>query len=122
MGYRLNDSFFSLLRANLWPGSQDERAKESSPKINKYYFDGWFEQYRHAHYSGLRALPIEETVEDTRQILPFEDIVKVIDSFEYNTVSTCPTAVASSTDAARAVLDVAGQYKTKSILTSWAIT
>jgi len=27
MRYRLNDSFFSLLRANLWPGLQDKRAK-----------------------------------------------------------------------------------------------
>jgi electron transport complex protein RnfB len=88
--YRLNDTFFSLMRANLWPGLQNERAKESSPMINKYYLDGWFDQYRDVHYKGLRALPIEETVEDTRQIVPFEDIVKVIDSFEYYTVSTCP--------------------------------
>ena len=88
--YRLNDSFFAHLRANLWPGLTDERSKTTSPMINKYFMDGWFDQYADAHYKGLRAIPIGKTVEDTRAILPFEDIVKVIEDRDYYTVSTCP--------------------------------
>jgi Pyruvate/2-oxoacid:ferredoxin oxidoreductase delta subunit len=88
--YRLNDSFFSLLRANLWHGRADDRARKSSPLINKYFLNGWFDQYADAHYKGLRAIPIDKTIEDTRQVLPFEDVVKVIEDRDYYTVSTCP--------------------------------
>jgi len=52
--------------------------------------DGWFDQFADAHLKGLRSIPIEKTVEDTRQILPFEDIVKVIEDREYYSVSVCP--------------------------------
>jgi formate hydrogenlyase subunit 6/NADH:ubiquinone oxidoreductase subunit I len=88
--YRLNDSFFSLLRANLWHGKKDERARTSSPLINKYFLDGWFDQYADAHYKGLRTIPIDKTIEDTRQVLPFEDVIKVVEDRDYYTVSTCP--------------------------------
>jgi electron transport complex protein RnfB len=88
--YRLNDSFFALLRANLWPGKTDEKASTSAPIINRYVLDGWFDQYKDVHMKGLRALPIHKTIEDTRQILPFEDVVKVVEGCEYYTVSTCP--------------------------------
>lgn len=88
--YRLNDSFMALLRANLWPGDIDERAEEAIPLINKYFDDGWFDQYLDIHYKGLRTLPIEKTIKDPRSIVSYEDVVKVVDSFEYYTVSYCP--------------------------------
>ncbi|MDY6881015.1 MAG: 4Fe-4S binding protein [Thermodesulfobacteriota bacterium] len=88
--YRLNDSFFSLLRANFWPGKRDETIKATAPMLNRYISDGWFDQYKDVHTKGLRALPIYETVEDTRQILPYEDVAKVVDGMDYYCVTTCP--------------------------------
>ena len=88
--YRLNETFFALLRANFWSGRVDERTKNSAPAINKYILDNWFEQYNQVHHRGLRTLPIAQTIQDDRTILPYEDVVKVLDSFEYYTVSTCP--------------------------------
>lgn len=88
--YRLNDSFFAMMRANLWPGLEDQRTKTTAPLINKYFLDGWFDQYVDVHHKGLRALPIDETIEDSREILPFEDILKVIENRDYYSVSTCP--------------------------------
>jgi len=88
--YRLNDSFFSLWRANLWPGGMDERTVKTAPEINKYMLDNWFEQYNQVHHRGLRTLPIDRTIQDDRTILPYEDAVKVVDGFEYYTVSNCP--------------------------------
>lgn len=88
--YRLNDSFFALLRANFWAGNTDERTRTTAPMINRYFLDGWGDQYRDVHYKGLRALPIHKTIEDTRQILPFEDVIQVVEDREYYTVSTCP--------------------------------
>ena len=58
--------------------------------VNKYYFDGFYDQYATAHVKGLRSLPINKTIEDTRKILPYENVMKVLDNFEYFTVSSCP--------------------------------
>ena len=89
--YRLNDSFFSLLRANLWPGKTDEVTRTTAPMLNRYFYsDGGFDQYNDVHVKGVRALPIHKTIEDTRQILPFEDVVQVIDNLDYFCVTTCP--------------------------------
>jgi NAD-dependent dihydropyrimidine dehydrogenase PreA subunit len=88
--YRLNDTFMALLRANNWPGHTDQRQKVSAPAINKYMLDNWFEQYNEVHHRGLRTLPIAQTIKDVRSILPYEDAVKVVEGFEYYTVSTCP--------------------------------
>ena len=88
--YSLNDAFFVFLRSAFWPGTDDPASRQMAPHVNKYYFDGFYDQYVTAHAKGLRALPIEQTIADTRQILPYEDVVKVLDNFEYFSVSTCP--------------------------------
>jgi len=88
--YSLNDSYFVFFRSAFWPGLDDEASQRMAPHANKYYFDGFYDQYVTAHAKGLRALPIDKTIEDTRQILPYEDVVKVLDNFEYYSVSTCP--------------------------------
>jgi len=42
------------------------------------------------HHKGLRSIPIEKTIEIPTRLLPFEDIVSVVDRFEYYSVSQCP--------------------------------
>jgi ferredoxin len=88
--YSLNDSFFIFLRAVFWPGEANQTAKEAAPHVNKYFLDGWFDQWKDVHLSGLRSLPIGETIGGAKEILPFEDVSKVVDKFEYYTVSECP--------------------------------
>jgi NAD-dependent dihydropyrimidine dehydrogenase PreA subunit len=88
--YRLLDSAQIFLRMPYWPGKEDEPLKSMAPYANKYYMDGWYDQNAVVQHKGLRSIPINQTVEDTKQILPFEDILNVVDSFEYYTVSHCP--------------------------------
>ncbi|MEK6194744.1 MAG: 4Fe-4S binding protein [Deltaproteobacteria bacterium] len=88
--YRLNDSYFVFFRSTFWPGTDDQTSKDTAPLANKYYHDGFYEQYAPIHAKGLRALPIQATIDDTRKILPYEDVVKVLDKVEYFTVSACP--------------------------------
>ena len=42
------------------------------------------------HWKGLRVLPVEQTIEDVRQVLPYEEVVKILDSAYYFAVSVCP--------------------------------
>ena len=88
--YSLNDSFFVFLRSSFWSGRTDQDSKAMAPLVNQYYYHGFFDQYDYTHIKGLRVLPIQEAIEDTRQILPYEEVVKVLDSQDYFAVSTCP--------------------------------
>lgn len=78
-----------FLRITFWDGKDKEPKKSMAPHANKYYLDGWYDQLKPFPNPLLRAIPIYETVEDTRTFLPFEDIMKVIDSYEYYSVSHC---------------------------------
>ena len=88
--YSLNDAFFVNYRGTFWPGLTDERSKAIAPLANQYYYQGMWDQFKHTRYKGLRTLPIQETIEDTREILPYEEVLKVLDQHDYFTVSTCP--------------------------------
>ena len=87
--YSLNDAFF-IWRTAGWAGRTDERDKAIAPLMNQYYYHGFFDQYDLTHLKGLRVLPIQEVIEGVPQILPYEEVVKVLDSIDYFTVSTCP--------------------------------
>jgi ferredoxin len=88
--YSLNDSFFVFLRSSFWPGRADEASRTMAPLANRYFHNGFFDQYADVHIKGLRTLPVEGTIDDTRQILPFEDVVKVLENQDYFCVATCP--------------------------------
>jgi len=88
--YKLNDTFFTFMRGPFWGANPDEPTRALAPPLNKYFYDGFMEQFAHAHSKGLRTIPINKTIEDPRRILPYEDVVKYVDSQDYCTVSFCP--------------------------------
>lgn len=90
ISYRLNDAFFTFLRSSFWRGDTDKATRTLAAATNRYYHSGFFDDWEHVHHKGLRTLPIDETIADKREILPYEDVVKVIDKLEYHTVSICP--------------------------------
>ena len=88
--YSLRESLFIFYRSIGWKGKNDKFNREISPYLNKYYIDTYAEEFVGHETQGLRAIPINETIQDTRQVMPYEDILKVIDNFEYYSVSACP--------------------------------
>ncbi len=95
--YRMADTIFALLRGRLWNLKDDDPMKSTAPWTNKYFAELW-EQFRHDSERALRAIPIDKTIEAGTSVLPFEDIVKVIDDREYYTVSDCPCRVRFEND------------------------
>ena len=96
--YRLWSPQEIFIRVPYWSGKDEEPLKTMAHHVNKYYMDGWYEQKRPFVRSELRAIPINETVESGTELLPFEDILQVIDNYEYYTVSHCPCRVRHSID------------------------
>jgi len=88
VGYRLNELHFNTHRASFWSERDDERNTTMAPWSNKYYYDLW-KQFDYTHIKGLRTIPINATIEDTRQILPYEDVTKLLDNVDYFAVSIC---------------------------------
>ncbi len=88
--YSLNDLFFVIMRSTFWPGREDKTSVSVAKQTNKYYYSGLFEDLNKMSLGGLRTVPIHTTVEDTREIRPYEDVVAILDKFEYFTVSACP--------------------------------
>jgi formate hydrogenlyase subunit 6/NADH:ubiquinone oxidoreductase subunit I len=87
--YSLNDAMFVYLRSAFWAGGTDETTRSIAPIVNQYYYHGFFEPYEYTHIKGLRVLPIQETIKDTRQILTYEEASAFLGSQDYFAVSHC---------------------------------
>ena len=87
--YSINDSMFVYMRSAFWRGDTDEATSAIAPLVNQYYYHGFFDQYDFTHLKGLRVLPIQEAIPDTRQIMPYEELTAVLDSQDYFAVSHC---------------------------------
>lgn len=96
--YRLADPLFIFMRGYFWAAPTDARATQTAPHINRYYYDNLFDQAEVPTKKGLRAIPVNQTIEDTRQVMDFENIAKVVERFEYHTVSHCPCKHRHNTD------------------------
>lgn len=87
--YSLNDSLMLYYRMPGWEGKDDDWNRKLAPLINQYYIEAYGEEFVGHPTKGLRAIPINQTVEDTKTIMPYEDIVKVVDNFTVFTVAHC---------------------------------
>lgn len=97
VSYKLNDAFF-IGRTAFWPGRKDRLSKKLASLHNQHFYHGGFEPYRHTKAKGLRVLPINETIQDVKQVLPYEEVVKILDSQDYFVVTTCPCKHRKSLD------------------------
>ena len=87
--YAMTDSSWPF-RTWGWVGKDDEEAKKIAPLLNKYYEDHYGAEYLGYPTVGLRTVPINKTVDDPRQVMPYEDILKLVDKAKYYTKTACP--------------------------------
>jgi len=95
--YYLNDIFF-IYRSFGWPGRRDEYDQIAGPLQHKYITGGLMSPWQNVKEKGLRVLPVEATIEDSRGVLPYEEVRKILDKVEYFTVSHCPCRHANNLD------------------------
>jgi len=82
-----------------WMGKDTEDSKKMAPLLNKYFENHFGAEYLGYPTIGLRAVPINETVEDPRQVMPYENILKIIDKARYFTKTACPCKYQHNQDA-----------------------
>lgn len=88
--YALNDSLFIWFRSPFWPGRDDETSRRLAVLSNTYYYKAYGREVGGYRTPGLRSIPIMRTVSDTRQIVPYEDVARVLEREEYFCVAHCP--------------------------------
>jgi NAD-dependent dihydropyrimidine dehydrogenase PreA subunit len=57
--------------------------------VNKYFYHGFIDDYKPVDSKMIRAIPIDKTIEDVKKLLPYENVVKLIEDVDYLCVSTC---------------------------------
>lgn len=87
--YRLNPPRFVYLRSFFWPGGDQDHIKAVAPHVTRYYLDGLGDHWKDVQTKGLRALPIEKTIEDPRSVLPYEAVLKILEEQDRFAVATC---------------------------------
>ena len=87
--YSLPDHLFTFYRMPGWKGEDDAFNRRLAPMINRYYIDHLGADFMGHQTKGLRAIPVAHTVQDTRQIIPYEDLLLYVDQEDYHTVATC---------------------------------
>lgn len=112
--YRLNDPIFYFARSMMWPGEYHEVAREIAPLINEYIHlastkPGYMpmmslsEKKVYAVPSYYITIPIEGTVEDPRVMVPYEDVIQMLEKqWSYYSVSNCVCAIRNNLDPATA--------------------
>ncbi len=88
--YALNGSMFMLYRSPFWSGRDDKETRKLARLSNKYFYPVYGHEFGGYPTTGLRAIPIQKTLEDLRQVRPFEDIIQVLDREDYFCVAHCP--------------------------------
>lgn len=87
--YALTDHLFFLYRMPGWKGEDDEWNRKILPLANQYYVNHFGADFVGHPTKGLRAIPVNQTIKDTRRILPYEDILEYLEQEDYHSVSTC---------------------------------
>ncbi len=88
--YALNDSVFMFYRSPFWEGRRDVETQKYATLANQYYYHDLGNDMRSYPTLGLRAIPVENSIKDERQVIPYEDLLKVLEQQDYFCTSNCP--------------------------------
>jgi NAD-dependent dihydropyrimidine dehydrogenase PreA subunit len=87
--YYLLHEIYSSVRMWGWPGPSATPANKELADLLESWMSQFMTPWGDASEKGLRTIPIQQTVEDDRQLLPYEDVKKVLDSYSYFCVTQC---------------------------------
>jgi len=99
VNYRCDGGGSMTARYPFWAGLTDERTKAMAPLVLEYYpytYDR--NKYTTIQHKGFLARPIETTVADPSQLLPYESVATMLETKDYFCVASCPCRHAKNMD------------------------
>lgn len=88
--YALNDSMFTFYRSPFWSGRADGETRRLAALGNRYFYNSYGKEVGGYPTMGLRAIPVRKTLQDPRRVLPYEDLLQVIEGEDFFCTSHCP--------------------------------
>jgi len=89
VNYALSSHWFMFYRSPYWAGKRDKKTKKLAKFANLYFYHGMGKEFGGYPTMFLRAIPIERTIEDTRQFRPYEDVIEIVRQKDYICVGHC---------------------------------
>jgi formate hydrogenlyase subunit 6/NADH:ubiquinone oxidoreductase subunit I len=87
--YALNEPWFMFYRSPYWAGKTDDKTRNFAKFANRYFYSIGKKWGEHPTMR-LRAIPIQRTIQDTRQIRPYENVAEFVQGEDYICVGHCP--------------------------------
>lgn len=87
--YALSDVVLAYYRMPGWRGRDDDWNRKLAALSNRYYVEEMGADFMSRRTKGLRAIPIGQTITDPRRVMPYEDVVQVLEREDFFCVTTC---------------------------------
>ncbi len=87
--YRLLPSVVGWSETPFWAGKDTEKARKLAPLWVKYREEG-FNHELARNIPALRVIPIEQSLKNKSEILPFDQLKEKLDTISYFAVGNCP--------------------------------
>lgn len=91
--YRLMPSVVGWAETPYWANKSTEVSRKLSPLWLKYREEAFGEELARNNMPVMRVVPVSKTLEDSREILPFDAIREKVESARYRAVAHCPCRI-----------------------------
>ena len=88
--YRLLPTLVGFSETPFWPGKDNEMVRQLAPLWIKYLSGGFGKEIADREVPLVRAIPIQEEIGSSSQILPFETVIEIVRDLDYWAVAYCP--------------------------------
>ena len=88
--YRLLPSVVGWAETPYWAGNDTPEVRKLAPLWLRYREEAYGEEMARGGVPVMRVVPVSETIEDTRQVLPFDALRPMIEATSYRAVAMCP--------------------------------
>jgi electron transport complex protein RnfB len=88
--YRLLPSVVGWAETPFWAGKETEEARKLAPLWRRYRDEAYGKELARNDTPVMRVIPIDETLRDPSQVLPFDALKPLVESTSFRAVAKCP--------------------------------
>jgi len=88
--YRLMPSVVGWAETPFWPGKENDTTRELAPHWKKYRNEAFGEELARNGMPVMRVIPVEESLRDRSEVLPFDMLKEIVENTSYRAVGHCP--------------------------------
>ncbi len=88
--YRLLPSVVGWAETPFWAGKETDVTKKLAPLWIRYREEAYGKELARGDMPVMRVLPVSRTLQDSREVLPFDALKPLVEAVSYRAVAHCP--------------------------------